>query len=100
MQRAIVLGMADPVGRAKTVVSLLGSLPMAELDSVTVQSLGHAASCIGDFELADSIYTEGVIRLRVEGRMRREGILAAEIIGVRSGSGHGLLQLPQRARAR
>jgi hypothetical protein len=31
---------------------------------------------------------------------RREGILAAEIIGVRSGSGHGLLQLPQRARAR
>ncbi len=69
-QRSIVLGLADPIGSAKTVASLLGSLQMAELDSVTVQSLGHAASCIGDFELADCIYTEAVVRLRIEGRLQ------------------------------
>jgi DNA-binding CsgD family transcriptional regulator len=69
-QQAIVLGLADPVGSAKAVTSLLASLSMAELDSETVQSLGHAASCIGDFELADSIYTGVVVRLRIEGRLQ------------------------------
>jgi DNA-binding CsgD family transcriptional regulator len=69
-QRAIVLGLADPVGSAKVVTSLLGSLPMPELDSETVQALGHAASCIGDFELADSIYNGVVVRLRIEGRLQ------------------------------
>ena len=89
-----MLGMADPVGSARTVTSLLGGLPMAELDSVTVQSLGQAASCIGDFELADSIYTEAVIRLRTEGRLQ---VLARALLLQR---GRGFVVASGRPRCR
>jgi hypothetical protein len=58
-------------------------------------------------ELARTVREAGITGLRPDAILperprsaRREAILAAEIIGVRSGSGHGLLQLPQRARAR
>ena len=68
-QQAIVLGWSDPLTNATAVTTLLTGLLTAELDSVTIQWLGHAASCIGDFELADTLYTKAVTRLRAEGRL-------------------------------
>jgi hypothetical protein len=52
------------------VTSLISGLLTAKLDSVTVQSLGQAASCIGDFELADTMHNAAVARLRAEGRLQ------------------------------
>ena len=40
------------------------------LDSVTLYTLGHAASCIGDFELADLFLADAAARLRAEGRLQ------------------------------
>jgi DNA-binding CsgD family transcriptional regulator len=69
-QRAITLAYADPVGSAAAVTAILQNVVTAELDSVTVQTLGHAASCIGNFELADMIFQDAVARLRAEGRLQ------------------------------
>jgi DNA-binding CsgD family transcriptional regulator len=41
-----------------------------DVDSVTFQTLGHAASCIGNFELADMFFTDAIARLRAEGRLQ------------------------------
>ncbi len=52
-QRAILLAYADPIGSSATVTEIMHAVVSTDLDSVTVWTLGHAASCIGDFELAD-----------------------------------------------
>jgi hypothetical protein len=76
-QRAVVLGYADPVGSAQAVAGILHGVMITELDSVTVQALGHAAASIGDFELADLFYADAVSRLRVEGRLQ---VLARAVV--------------------
>ena len=69
-QRAVMLAYADPIGSAAAVSKILHAVITTELDSVTVQTLGHAASCAGDFELADMLYASAVSRLRAEGRLQ------------------------------
>jgi DNA-binding CsgD family transcriptional regulator len=69
-RRAAMLAYADPIGSAPVVTPILHAAVITELDSVTVQTLGHAASCIGDFELADMFYGSVVSRLRAEGRLQ------------------------------
>jgi DNA-binding CsgD family transcriptional regulator len=69
-QQAAMLAYADPIGSAPAVTRTLQAAVITELDSVTVQTLGHAASCIGDFELADTLYASVVGRLRAEGRLQ------------------------------
>jgi DNA-binding NarL/FixJ family response regulator len=76
-QRAVVLAYADPVGSAHAVDGILRAVIISELDSVTVQALGHAAASIGDFELADLFYADAVGRLRVEGRLQ---VLARAVV--------------------
>jgi DNA-binding CsgD family transcriptional regulator len=68
--RAIVLAYADPVGSAAAVTKIMHAVVTTDLDSVTVYTLGHAASCIGDFELADLFLADAAARLRAEGRLR------------------------------
>ncbi|HTZ29191.1 MAG TPA: LuxR C-terminal-related transcriptional regulator [Streptosporangiaceae bacterium] len=69
-QRAVMLAYADPVGSASVVTGILHGVVTTDLDSVTVQTLGHAAACIGDFELADVLFTDAAARLRAEGRLQ------------------------------
>ena len=69
-QRAVMLAYADPVGSAAAVTEILTGVVTADLDSVTVQALGHAASCIGNFELADMLFADAIARLRAEGRLQ------------------------------
>jgi DNA-binding CsgD family transcriptional regulator len=69
-QRAVILAYADPVGSAAAVTDILTGVVSTDLDSVTVQTLGHAASCIGDFELADMFFGDAIARLRAEGRLQ------------------------------
>jgi DNA-binding CsgD family transcriptional regulator len=69
-QRAVMLAYADPVGSAAVVTGILRGVVTTDLDSVTVQTLGHAAACIGNFELADVLFTDAVARLRAEGRLQ------------------------------
>ncbi len=76
-QRAVMLAYADPVGSAAGVAEILQGVVTTDLDSVTVQTLGHAASCIGNFELADTFFTDAIARLRAEGRLQ---VLARAIV--------------------
>jgi DNA-binding CsgD family transcriptional regulator len=76
-QRAVILAYADPVGSAGAVAEILQGAVTTELDSVTVQTLGHAASCIGNFELADMLFADAIARLRAEGRLQ---VLARAIV--------------------
>jgi DNA-binding CsgD family transcriptional regulator len=76
-QRAIMLAYADPVGSSSTVTKIMHAVVTTDLDSVTVYTLGHAASCIGDFELADMFYADAAARLRAEGRLQ---VLARAVV--------------------
>lgn len=76
-QRAVMLAYADPAGSGAAVTRILQGVVTTDLDSVTVQALGHAASCIGNFELADVLFTDAVARLRAEGRLQ---VLARAIV--------------------
>ena len=69
-QRAIMLAYADPVCSASTVTDIMHNLITTDVDSVTLYTLGHAASCIGDFELADLFLADAAARLRAEGRLQ------------------------------
>jgi len=75
--RAIVLAYADPVGSSSTVTRIMRAVVTTDLDSVTVYTLGHAASCIGEFELADMFLADAVARLRAEGRLQ---VLARAVV--------------------
>ena len=76
-QRAIVLAYADPVGSSTAVTKIMHALVTTDLDSVTVYTLGHAASCVGDFELADMFLADAAARLRAEGRLQ---VLARAVV--------------------
>jgi DNA-binding CsgD family transcriptional regulator len=76
-QRAIVLAYADPVGSSSAVTKIMSALVTIDLDSVTVYTLGHAASCIGDFELADMFLADAAARLAAEGRLQ---VLARAVV--------------------
>jgi DNA-binding CsgD family transcriptional regulator/tetratricopeptide (TPR) repeat protein len=76
-QRAITLAYADPVGSSPAVTKIMHAVVTTDLDSVTVYTLGHAASCIGDFELADMFLADAVARLRAEGRLQ---VLARAVV--------------------
>ncbi|HEX4291918.1 MAG TPA: AAA family ATPase [Trebonia sp.] len=69
-QRAIMLAYADPVCSYSTVTDIMNDIVTTDLDSVTVYTLGHAASCVGDFELADLFLADAAARLRAEGRLQ------------------------------
>jgi DNA-binding CsgD family transcriptional regulator len=76
-QRAILLAYTDPIGSCPAVSEIMHAVVTTDLDSVTVYTLGHAASCIGDFELADRFYADAVARLRAEGRLQ---VLARAVV--------------------
>ena len=76
-QRAIMLAYADPVCSSATVAGIMREVVTTDLDSVTVFTLGHAASCIGDFELADLFLADAAARLRAEGRLQ---VLARAVV--------------------
>ncbi len=76
-QRAIMLAYADPVGSSSSVTKIMHAVVTTDLDSVTVYTLGHAASCIGDFELADLFLADAAARLRAEGRLK---VLAQAVV--------------------
>jgi DNA-binding CsgD family transcriptional regulator len=76
-QRAITLAYADPVGSSPAVTKIMHAVVTTDLDSVTVYTLGHAASCIGDFELAGMFLADAVARLRAEGRLQ---VLARAVV--------------------
>ncbi len=69
-QRAIMLAYADPVDSSSRITKIMRAVVTTDLDSVTVFTLGHAASCIGEFELADMFLADAAARLRAEGRLR------------------------------
>ena len=76
-QRAILLAYADPIGSFGAVTEIMHTVVTSDLDSVTVWTLGHAASCIGELELADMFLGDASARLRAEGRLQ---VLARTIV--------------------
>jgi DNA-binding CsgD family transcriptional regulator len=76
-RRAIMLAYADSVDSSSAVTKIMHALVTVDLDSVTVFNLGHAAACIGDFELADVFLADAAARLRAEGRVQ---VLARAVV--------------------
>ena len=76
-QRAIMLAYADPVDSSSRITEIMCAVVTTDLDSVTVFTLGHAASCIGEFELADMFLADAAARLRAEGRLQ---VLARAVV--------------------
>ena len=76
-QRAILLAYADPIDSFSAATKIMHAVITTDLDSVTLYSLGHAASCIGDFELADRFCANAAARLRAEGRLQ---VLAKAVV--------------------
>jgi ATP/maltotriose-dependent transcriptional regulator MalT len=76
-QRAVLLAYADPIGSCCAVTEIMHTVVTADLDSVTVWTLGHAASCVGDLELADMFLADAAARLRAEGRLQ---VLARAVV--------------------
>ena len=76
-ERAILLAYADPVGSSPAITEIMHAVVTTDLDSVTVWTLGHAASCIGEFELADMFLADAATRLRAEGRLQ---VLARTVV--------------------
>ena len=76
-ERAILLAYADPIGSSPVITEIMHAVVTTDLDSVTVWTLGHAASCIGEFELADLFLADAAARLRAEGRLQ---VLARTVV--------------------
>jgi DNA-binding CsgD family transcriptional regulator len=66
-QRAILLAYADPIGSGSAVTEIMRTVVTSDLDSVTVWTLGHAASCVGDLELADMFHAAARLRAARDG---------------------------------
>jgi hypothetical protein len=67
--RAALLAHGDPLGRATDVLELVDRARSAPHDATTAYELGHAAACVGAFEVSAGLFAEAVDGLRAEGRL-------------------------------
>jgi DNA-binding CsgD family transcriptional regulator/tetratricopeptide (TPR) repeat protein len=71
--RAALLAHGDPLGRAADVLLLLDRARSGPHDATTAYGLGHAAACVGAFDVSEDLFAEAVDRLRAEGRLHTLG---------------------------
>ncbi len=75
--RASLLAHGAPLENADDVRKLVGGVDASERDATTAFQLGHAAACVGAFDLSQALFGEAVDALRAEGRVHTLGTASA-----------------------
>jgi DNA-binding CsgD family transcriptional regulator len=71
--RAAILAHGDPLGSASDVLELVDRARSAPYEATTAYELGHAAACVGAFDVSEELFAEAVDRLRSQGRLHTLG---------------------------
>ena len=75
--RAGLLAFGEPLQRAGEVLELVRAVEAVGRDATTAFELGHAAACVGAFDVSEGLFAEAVEALRVEGRLHTLGTALA-----------------------
>jgi DNA-binding CsgD family transcriptional regulator len=71
--RAALLAHGEPLGSADEVLELIDRARGGAYAPTTAYEMGHAAACVGAFDVSEALFAEAVDRLRAEGRLHTLG---------------------------
>jgi DNA-binding CsgD family transcriptional regulator len=71
--RAALLAHGAPLESADDVLEIIASVKAFDRSATTTYQLGHAAACVGAFDVSESLFTQAVDALRSEGRLHTLG---------------------------
>jgi DNA-binding CsgD family transcriptional regulator len=71
--RATLLAHGAPFESADDVLEIITSVQTFDRGATTTYQLGHAAACVGAFDVSESLFTHAVDALRSEGRLHTLG---------------------------
>ena len=71
--RAALLAYGAPLESADDVLEIIASVKASDRGATTTYQLGHAAACVGAFDVSETLLTEAVDMLRSEGRLHTLG---------------------------
>jgi DNA-binding CsgD family transcriptional regulator len=72
--RAGLLAHGAPLESADDVLEIIASVRAFDRGATTTYQLGHAAACVGAFDVSESLFTQAADALRSEGRLHTLGI--------------------------
>lgn len=72
-QRASLVAYGAPLESADEVLGLIAGVKRSGRDATTAYRLGHAAACVGAFDVSEALLSEAVDGLRSEGRLHTLG---------------------------
>ena len=67
--RAVLLACGAPLESADAVLGIVASVKTLDHGATTTYQLGHAAACVGAFDVAERLFTQAVDALRSEGTL-------------------------------
>jgi DNA-binding CsgD family transcriptional regulator len=71
--RATLLAQGAPLQSADDVLKLVAGADSSDRDATTAYQLGHAAACVGAFDVSEGLFGEAADALRAEGRLHTLG---------------------------
>jgi DNA-binding CsgD family transcriptional regulator len=71
--RAALLAYGAPLESADEVLEIIASVKASDRGATTTYQLGHAAACVGAFDVSETLLTQAVDTLRSEGRLHTLG---------------------------
>ena len=75
--RAALLAYGAPLESADDVLEIIASVKTFDRGATSTYQLGHAAACVGAFDVSESLFTQAVDALRSEGRLHTLGTALA-----------------------
>jgi DNA-binding CsgD family transcriptional regulator len=75
--RATLLAHGAPFESADDVLDIIASVKTFDHGATATYQLGHAAACVGAFDVAETLFTQAVDALRSEGRLHTLGTALA-----------------------
>jgi DNA-binding CsgD family transcriptional regulator len=71
--RAALLAYGAPLDSADDVLGIIAGVKAFDRGATTTYQLGHAAACVGAFDVSESLFTQAADALRFEGRLHTLG---------------------------
>lgn len=71
--RAVLLAYGAPLESADDVLKIIASVTAFDRGATTTYQLGHAAACVGAFDVSETLFTQAVDALRSEDRLHTLG---------------------------
>lgn len=71
--RAALLAYGAPLESADDVLKIIASVKAFDRGATTTYQLGHAAACVGAFDVSETLFTQAVDALRSEDRLHTLG---------------------------